>query len=443
MIIRGWQVPRWAWYVAVSLVVILLLALLTAPRQESGSKGEELAPKAWQGSGQASFCEKLTGEMSAFPGEERLERDIRKYMSYWHLRGLSLAVMRHDSLLYARGFGYADSTGLVPMEPRHILRVASVSKLVTAAGIMMLKEQKKLKLSDKVFAPIGGILADEEYCQKITDRRYYDITVEHLLRHEGGFSQRMGDPMFTTLSIMKRNNLSAPPTPDQLMAIQLENRLRYVPGSTKDYSNFGYFVLSLVIEKVSGMSYEEYIQRNVLYPAGCFGFRIAENTYERRHPNEVHYYQTKDDTLVLALDGSGRMVEKCYGGNDIKGLQGAGAWVASPAELARFIASIDGRPGVPDILTKESVREMTRHIEGRYSIGWNDTDPKNGWVRTGTLNGSSALVKYYPDGECWIMVTNTSTWIGPRFSKQMAARFAEWRRAYSSKLPKQNLFDQK
>jgi len=439
MTIGGFTVPRWGWYAGVSVIVIVLLALLLPSGKEAG----EAAPAAPAFYDTPSFCQGLTGAMSDFPGEARLERDIQKYMSYWHLRGLSLAVMRHDSLLYARGFGYADSTGLVAMEPYHILRVASVSKLITAAGVMRLKDQGKLKLSDKVFDPLTGILAGKDYCQRITDRRYYDITVEHLLRHEGGFSQALGDPMFTTLSLMKRNGLTAPPTPDQLMWTQLENRLRYVPGSTKDYSNFGYLVLSLIIEEVSGLSYEDYMQREVLFPAGCYGFRLAENTYERRYPNEVHYYQTKDDTLVLAIDGSGRKVEKCYGGNDIRGLLGAGAWVASPADLARFVASIDGHPGVPDILSAESVREMTRSFENRYSIGWNETDPKIGWVRTGTLNGSSALVKYFPDGECWIMVTNTSTWIGPRFSKQMAARFSQWRRDYSAKLPKQDLFEVK
>lgn len=437
MTIGGYTIPRWGWYAAVSVVLVVLLSLLL-PSERSKGKDAQKAAALYD---HPAFSEQLTAAMSAFDGEARLERDMAKYMSYWHLRGVSLAVMRHDSLLYARGFGYADSTGLVPMEPRHILRVASVSKLITAAGVMVLKDRGKLKLSDKVFDPLTGILADEPYCQKILDRRYYDITVEHLLRHEGGFSQPFGDPLFTTLSLMRRNGLSEPPTPARLLETQLENRLRYVPGTTKDYSNLGYLILSLVIEKVSGMSYEEFMQREVLFPAGCYGFRLAVNSYEERYPNEVHYYETKDDTLVFAIDGSDRKVPKCYGGNDIRGLLGAGAWVASPADLARFVAAIDGDPRFPDILSAESVREMTRSYDDRYSIGWNDTDPKNGWVRTGTLSGSSALVKYYPDGECWIMVTNTSTWIGPRFAKQMAARFAEWRRDYSARLPKQNLFD--
>ena len=444
MKIQGIEIPRWGWFAAVALLLTLVLAVLTSPggsRSRSDEEGERAVVVTRHSRfNLPSFSDNLTNEGSEFEGIDRWDRDMRKFMSYWHLRGVSLAVMRNDSLLFVRGYGYADSTANVEMRPSHILRVASVSKLITAAGVMVLKDQRRLRLSDKVFDPREGILRDEPYCQKITDRRYYDITVEQLLRHEGGFSEALGDPMFTTLSLMRRNGLTSPPTPSQLMETQLENRLRYTPGTTKNYSNYGYFILSLIIEKVSGQSYEDFIQTELLQPAGCYGFRLAENYYEQRYPNEVRYYLTKDDTLLFEYTGSGRKVPRCYGGNDIRGLQGAGAWVASPAELARLVASIDGRPGVPDVLSKESVREMTRSVNGRYSLGWNETDPKVGWVRTGTLSGTSALIKYFPDGECWIMVTNTSTWIGPRFSKQMAAKFSEWRRSWSAKLPKQNLF---
>ena len=326
------------------------------------------------------------------------------------------------------------------MEPRHIMRIASVSKLVTAIGVMKLQEEGRLKLSDKVFDPQKGILGKASYCDKITDKRYYDITVEHLLRHEGGFSQRLGDPMFTTLLLMKRNGLTEAPDPATLMATQVENRLRYEPGTTKDYSNFGYFVLSLVIEQASGQSYEDYMQEHVLHPAGCWGFRIAENALEDRQLNEVRYYATDKDTLYFEYNGSGRKVERCYS-NDVKGLMGAGAWVASAAELARLVASVDGDPRVPDILSKESVRAMTRSYEKRYSLGWNETDPRIGWVRTGTLSGTNALIKYFPDGECWILLTNTATWKGPGFSRKTSAKFSEWRQRFSARLPKQNLFE--
>ena len=434
MKIAGIELPKWAPYAAAAGILTLILAICTATGGFSSGE-DEAAPYR-----RTPFNEHLTDEMSHFEGMERFDRDMLNFMSYWHLRGAALAVMRHDSLLYVRSYGYADSLALEPMEPRHIMRIASVSKLVTAIGVMKLQEEGRLKLSDKVFDPETGILGKAAYCEKIRDKRYYDITVEHLLRHEGGFTQRLGDPMFTTLQLMKRNGLTEAPDAATLMETQMENRLRYEPGSTKDYSNFGYFVLSLVIEQASGQRYEDYMQEHVLHPAGCWGFRMAENALEDRQMNEVRYYATDKDTLYYEYNGSGRKVERCYS-NDVKGLMGAGAWVCSAAELARLVASVDGDPGVPDILSKESVRAMTRSFEKRYSIGWNETDPEIGWVRTGTLSGTNALVKYFPDGECWILLTNTATWKGPGFSRKASAKFSEWRRRWSAKLPRQNLVE--
>ena len=84
---------------------------------------------------------------------------------------------------------------------------------------------------------------------------------------------------------------------------------------------------------------------------------------------------------------------------------------------------------------------MTEYIdENTYSLGWNDTHPQNGWNRTGTLDGTSVLIRRYPDGECWIFITNTSTYRGPKFTKQTDKLFGECRSKYSSKLPAVNLF---
>lgn len=80
------------------------------------------------------------------------------------------------------------------------------------------------------------------------------------------------------------------------------------------------------------------------------------------------------------------------------------------------------------------------HAPEWYSLGWNDTNPEKGWTRTGTFTGTSALIKYFPDGECWIFVTNTSTWRGPRLATATAELFDECRLRYSGKFPKRNMF---
>ena len=145
--------------------------------------------------------------------------------------------------------------------------------------------------------------------------------------------------------------------------------------------------------------------------------------------------------LVPCYDLSGRMVERCYGGNNIRGLKGAGGWCCSVVELMRFVASIDGRPGVPDILSRESVDKMTEYVDKHtFSLGWNDTDPKIGWTRSGSFSGTAALIKYFADGECWIFVTNTSTYRGHHFSPRISLFFSESRRDFSKQLPNKDLF---
>ena len=379
----------------------------------------------------------LTNEMSDTSSLAGFDRMVKNYLTYWAIHGASLSVMRNDSLLFAKGYGEADS-GL-EMQPGYIMRMASVSKLVTAAGIMVLQDRGLLNIKDHVFGP-DGILNDSTYNAAIKDTLYYRITVEDLLRHKGGFSRRGGDPMFSTRWIMMQNGWSEAPTQEQLMELQLKRRLKFVPGTAQEYSNFGYLALSMVIEKVSGMDYETFLQENVLRPAGCVDFHIAGNYYKHKLPNETRYYVQHDDEPAEEFNNSGRKVTRCYGGNNVTGLSGAGAWAASTPELALFVASIDGRPEVPDIISRESVDLMTEYFdESTYSLGWNDT--KDGyWTRTGTFAGTSALIKYFPDGECWIFISNTSTYKGPGLARHTAELFDRLREKYSTRLPARNMF---
>ena len=381
----------------------------------------------------------LSNSMSEIPELEGMDKKVRSFMRQWQIKGASLAVMRNDSLLYAKGYGWADEGEGVGMEPSHILRMASVSKLITAAGIMVLQDRDSLSIKDTVFGP-SGILDDPLFSDVIKDRNYYKITVEHLLRHQGGFYR---DPLFSSKDVMSQLRLEEPPVKEDFYRLVLRNRLRFMPGEWEKYSNFGYLLLSEIIEKVSGKPYDQFIREEVLRPAGCYDMHIGGSYYADRRENEVRYYTHEGEgKFVEEYNGSGLMVERCYGGNNIPLLSGAGAWCGSPAEIARFVASIDGRPEVKDIISEEAVAQMTEYFDKEtYSLGWNDTDPAKGWSRTGTLAGTSALVKYFPDGECWILITNTSTWRGPGLARYTDAMFKQCRELYSDKLPRRNLFE--
>ena len=198
-----------------------------------------------------------------------MEKDVERFMSKWDIKGLSLAISRNDSLVFAKGFGWADKEREEMMEANHIMRIASASKLVTAAAIMKLVEEGKISLQSRVLGE-GGILNRKDFTESIKDHRMDSITVEHLLRHEGGFTLGAGDPMFNTVELKKAKHLTKAPTNDELVRIVLGRRLGFQPGNGRRYSNFGYMLLSLVIEKVSGNNYWDYVKENILYPAGVY-----------------------------------------------------------------------------------------------------------------------------------------------------------------------------
>ena len=423
-----------------TFIVVIISSICRCTCSSCSSYKSQERDSIYEASNRKHLNDTLTNALSAQPELHAMDSIMQRYLKRWEIHGAQLAISRHDSLLYARGFGYADKDRKIPMEPSYIMRMASVSKLVTATGIMKLRDMGKIRLSDKVFGP-KGILNDTFYVNSIRDKRYFDITVEQLLRHKAGFTNYAGDAIFTTRYIMQQNRLTTPPDHRTLLRIVLRRHLGYTPGTAQRYCNIGYTLLSLIIEKRTGMSYENFMQRYVLYPAGCYDFHIAGNYLKDRRQNETVYYMHSSSVPVPEFNNSGRMVVRCYGENDITTALGAGAWVASAAELCRLVASIDGDRTVPDVISPQAVKLMTQEMpDHQFSLGWNFTPRNRPWIRTGSLVGTSALVLRYPDGECWVFITNTSTWKGHKFSQDTMALFEKLRKRFGSKMPKRNMF---
>lgn len=423
-----------------TFIVVIISSICRCTCSSCSSYKSQEKDSIYESSNRKHLNDTLTNALSAQPELHAMDSIMQRYLKRWEIHGAQLAISRHDSLLYARGFGYADKDRKIPMEPSYIMRMASVSKLVTATGIMKLRDMGKIRLSDKVFGP-KGILNDTFYVNSIRDKRYFDITIEQLLRHKAGFTNYAGDAIFSTRYIMQQNHLTTPPDHRTLLRIVLRRHLGYTPGTAQRYCNIGYTLLSLIIEKRTSMSYENFMQRYVLYPAGCYDFHIAGNYLKDRRPNETVYYMHSSSVPVPEFNNSGRMVVRCYGENDITTALGAGAWVASAAELCRLVASIDGDRIVPDVISPQAVKLMTQEMpDHQFSLGWNFTPRNRPWIRTGSLVGTSALVLRYPDGECWVFITNTSTWKGHKFSQDTMALFEKLRKRFGSKMPKRNMF---
>ncbi|MFA5849345.1 MAG: serine hydrolase domain-containing protein [Bacteroidales bacterium] len=424
-----------------SLIIIAFITLVIATRvifANAGTNGDngEIIENEFP----MAINHLLSNDLSNLPEAKKLDAQIEKFMREWRIKGASIAIMKDEKLIYTKGYGWADEEDSVRTDVRHIFRIASLSKLITATAIMTMVEENLINLSSKPFAK-GGIL-DLPQFKNIKDNRVRDITIEDLLRHQGGFTLRGGDPLFNTPLVRSRMHLDSVPGTDDVIAYSISHNLGFTPGKGTRYSNLGYLILSRIIEVVSGKDYEEYVKERVLLPAGIYDMHLAKNFYEDKFPNEVRYYEPDNEEMVEAYDGSGSMRPRCYGGNNIEGLMGAGAWVASPSELLLFVASIDGKPDVPDIISKKSINIMTSSTPKLLPIGWAKVNSNGDWSRTGTLSGTSALLKYQRDGFSWVLITNTSSWKGARFPRKIDALFDKTMQSVIV-WPERNLFDTK
>ncbi len=359
----------------------------------------------------------LENEYSYLYDLKHVDSAVHQLLKDWRIAGASVAIAKEGRLVYAKGFGYADKETKEPVSPNHLFRIASVSKLVTAVAIMKLSEEGKLDLEDKVFGE-KGILNDSIYLE-ISDKKMKDISLRDLLYHQGGWSSRTADIMFEPVMVAEAMGVPAPADAETIIRYALKKRLPYKPGTVYSYSNLGYTILGEVIEKVSGLTYEDYVSDYIFEPMGIYGMQIGSNLKEERCANEVVYYDYEGSGLRLSCYGTGELVPKTYGGTNISALSAAGGWLATPAQIMQFLMGIDGFDNVPDILSKKSIEAMTTPAEPiRSGMGWmyiNEDD----WVRTGTLAGTSALLVRKNDETSYMVVVNTSTWTGPRFTSEI------------------------
>ena len=191
-------------------------------------------------------------------------------------------------------------------------------------------------------------------------------------------------------------------------------RLDFSPGERYAYSNFGYCALGRVIEQASGMSYEDYVRREVLIPAGAGRMRLADPFLEGRLENEVMYYDYPGANRSKSLDRKVRKrVPGPYNGS-LSTMDAHGGWAASAIDLLRFVVAVDGRGG-DDILAEETVGLMIERPDYErdvvwYGLGWSVRDIGGGqsnWWHTGSIPGASSLVVRAGNGFSWAVVMNS------------------------------------
>lgn len=163
--------------------------------------------------------------------------------------GASVIVVRRGQILYKKGFGAGDMELNVPVNADMIFRIGSITKQFTAVAIMQLASQGKLSLQDDIKKYIPDYAVKEK------------ITIEHLLHHTSGIKSYTNVDSFWG---KMRTDL----VPREIIRLTEKDTLEFKPGTKWNYNNTGYVMLGYIIEKVTGKTYEEYVQQNLFTPAG-------------------------------------------------------------------------------------------------------------------------------------------------------------------------------
>ena len=259
---------------------LVLLGLLTFVASSLYFLGEEefraLKLEENQPEAVSALLPPLSNSLSDFEGATKIDRQMERLLKRWDIVGASVAIVKEGRLVFSKGYGHRSLDSGEAVGPEDNFRIASISKLITALGIMQLREAGVLDLGQKVFGE-SGILNQPEY-SKIRDRRVSAVSVRDLLYHVGGFTVRLGDPMFNSRKIAQKTGQSLPLSTEQHIAYALKHqRLRGAPGRRYEYSNLGYAILGEVIESISGMTYEDYVQHYVLNPLGIYGMHLGDS----------------------------------------------------------------------------------------------------------------------------------------------------------------------
>ena len=179
---------------------------------------------------------------------QNLEHEINGYLSAKFdtaKPGLSILVAKDGKAIYAKGFGMANMELDVKVEPKHVFEIGSITKQFTAVSILMLKEQGKLSLDDEITKYIPDYPTQGK-----------TITIHNLLNHTSGIKSYTNLPSFMELA---RTDM----TPLELIDKFKNEPMEFDPGTKFNYNNSGYIILGYIIEKITEMSYAQFIEKEI------------------------------------------------------------------------------------------------------------------------------------------------------------------------------------
>lgn len=181
---------------------------------------------------------------------QKADARARRAVSQGETAGLSICVRRNGKTWISRGYGEADLENRAPASPDTVYAIASITKQFTAAAVMQLAEAGKLSLDDEItkYFPNSPLAGNR-------------VTIRQLLNHTSGIRN------MTALGAAYWSQIARDASPEEVIRIFENEPFDFMPGQTYAYSNSGYFLLGVIIEKASGASYADYLAKNVFPPA--------------------------------------------------------------------------------------------------------------------------------------------------------------------------------
>lgn len=287
--------------------------------------------------------------------------------------GLSVVVVRDGKIDYVNGYGFANIEHKVAVKPETVFQAGSVGKQFAAFAIMLLVEDGKISLSDKLSTFFPNAPTSWE-----------SITVENLLTHTAGFGEYADD-----------FNYRADYTEDSLFTIIKNIPLQFAAGDKSEYSNTGYVTLGLIISKVTGKFYGEFLKQRIFQPLGMTTARIISE-YDIV-PNRAAGYRLVDDEIKNQAWVSPSINTTADGSMYVTAL-----------DMAKWEAGLNaGR-----LLRKESYEKIWSPVKLNdgstypYGFGWwiDSIGGKQIVEHNGTWQGFEATIKRYPGKKIAVVV---------------------------------------
>lgn len=308
---------------------------------------------------------------------------VNIHLSPGIIPGMSVAIARDGKIVFSRGYGEADVEMGVAAGPETIYRIGSITKQFTAAAIMRLVEAGEITLDD----PLTKFLPDYP-------TQGQKVTVRHLLTHTSGIRN------ITSIDrgyLQREFRLDL--TDEELLDLFAGLPFNFEPGTQYSYTNSGYLLLGMIIEKVTGKSYPEYIEHELLEPLGLNHTLYCENS--RVIANRAEGYSYEEDKLINSRYLSMR----------IPG--GAGALCSTVGDLVRWTHLLHGGQVVSPTSLQQMTDSTTLATGERISYGFGLDVGKifsHPVVQHGGgISGFSGMLTHYPDdGLTLAVLTNTS-----------------------------------